>query len=108
MGLLAGVGANPLAGTWASGTGPVINGNASMDRDLLPFDLAARIARLLTSEASAMIHNRLDVDSTFPSTLPHQRDALGDPVPSGVRSCQDRLACFSAKLAKTRETLTRN
>ena len=66
-GLLAGVGANPLAGKRDNGTGPFTSGKASMDRlgiIHLPSGLAARIARLLTSDASAMIH------------LPHQRDAL--------------------------------
>ena len=51
-------------------------------------DLTAQVARLLTSDASAMIHNRLDFNSTFPPTFPHQRDARRVSVPSGARSCR--------------------
>ena len=87
-GSLAGVGANLPAGLRDIGTGPVTFGNESMDRlEYSATDLTAQVARLLTSDASGMIHNRLDFNSTFPPTLPH-RDARRDSVPSGARSCR--------------------
>ena len=58
--------------------------------------LAARIACLLTSDASARMYNRLGAGNTYSPTLPHQPDALRNSVLSGVRSCQHRLGCESA------------
>ena len=70
---------------------------------ILPSDLAARHARLLASDASAMIHNRLDADSTFSQTLPHQRDAFRPDLPRRARHSQERKVTAKMSIVPSQE-----
>ena len=65
-GSLGGVGAIPSADIQGDGTCPFTNGATDMGRlgiSCLPISPPG--LRLLTSNASAMIYNRLDMDSAF-------------------------------------------